>query len=146
MKPTTRFISKLAQVCEQLAPQGGAFWVTQPRACVEIFGNYEWHYIQSCEKLIIFCAGFAVAGSFVQKIVIDNVFRHTRSAWPQAFIYSLLLISFYQAWLNTPLDILPGWNDELHDGGQQKFAADYSKAEELEKKVANLGSSFFFRL
>ena len=149
MSPTTVFISKLAHVCEELAPQGGNFWRGQHMACVEIFGNYEWHYIQAVEKLLIFIFGFIIFSTVVQRYFIDNVFRHTRSAWPQVFIYAIMLLMFYQTWLNTPLDILPGLGDELHDGGQQQFAADFKRVEQ-EELLRNMkdrnGNGYFFRL
>ena len=116
MSPTSIFTGKLAIVCEQLAPQGGSFWLGQPRACVEIFGNFEWHYIQAVEKVLIFTFGFGVAGSVVQVVMIDKIFRNTRSAWPQAFIYSVLALVTYQVYINTPMDILPG---------KQPFAVDF---------------------
>ena len=141
MIPTSVFDTRLARVCETLAPQGGTFWGEQPRACVEIFGNFEWHYIQAVEKVLIFVLLFAVAVSVIQSLIIDKIFKNTRSAWPQAFIYSVLALSTYQLYINTPLDILPGWGDDFHDGGQQQFAADYNKALAEEKIRSTMGSN-----
>ena len=60
-----------------------------------------------------------------------------------------MLLMFYQTWLNTPLDILPGLGDELHDGGQQQFAADFKRVEQ-EELLRNMkdrnGNGYFFRL
>lgn len=143
MLPTSRFTSKLAAVCETLAPQGGNFWSEQPRACVEIFGNFEWHFIQSTEKSVVFLIGFSAVSSVVQTTIVDRVFGNTRSAWPQVFIYTMLAMGTYQMYINTPLDILPGLGDELHDGGQQSFAASFAKAYAIEKKNA---AAYFGRL
>ena len=90
--------------------------------------------------MLIFVLLFAVAVSVIQSLIIDKIFKNTRSAWPQAFIYSVLALSTYQLYINTPLDILPGWGDDFHDGGQQQFAADYNKAL-AEEKMRSMGSN-----